>query len=232
MGIVSGILFDKDGTLFDFSISWSAWAQDFLSELAQGQPGRAAELGRAIGFDWASARFAPDSPAVAGTPDDVVACLIGHFPNHSAADLIVQMNLAAARAPMAPAVPLVPLLSDLRARGLQLGVATNDAEAPARAHLAEAGVLDQFVFVAGCDSGFGAKPTPGQMQAFAAHTALSADQVIMVGDSRHDLVAGRVAGMRTVAVLTGLATAAELSPLADEVLPDIGALPEYLDRLS
>lgn len=232
MGIVSGILFDKDGTLFDFSISWSAWAQDFLAELAGGGAERAAELGRAIGFDWGAARFDPASPVVAGTPDDVAACLIGHFPDRSPAELIAQMNRAAARAPMAPAVPLAPLLDGLRDRGLHLGVATNDAEAPARAHLAEAGILDRFVFVAGCDSGFGAKPAPGQMRAFAGQTALPPDQVIMVGDSRHDLVAGRAAGMRTVAVLTGLATAEELAPLADTVLPDIGALPEYLDTLS
>ncbi|WP_176473933.1 HAD family hydrolase [Actibacterium ureilyticum] len=229
--MVSGILFDKDGTLFDFSISWSAWAQDFLGELACGEPTRAAELGRAIGFDWGAAQFAPDSPAVAGTPDDVAACLTGHFPDRDPAGLIVQMNQAAARAPMAPAVPLAPLLDGLRARGLQLGVATNDAEAPARAHLAEAGILDRFAFVAGCDSGFGAKPAPGQMRAFAGHTALPPDQVIMVGDSRHDLLAGRAAGMGTVAVLTGLATADELAPLADAVLPDIGGLPDYLDRL-
>jgi phosphoglycolate phosphatase len=54
----------------------------------------------------------------------------------------------------------------------------------------------------------------------------------MVGDSRHDLEAGRSAGMRTVAVLTGIAGAAELAPLADVVLTDIGALPDWLDRLS
>ena len=36
----------------------------------------------------------------------------------------------------------------------------------------------------------------------------------MVGDSTHDLRAGRAAGMRTVAVLTGLAGADELAPLS------------------
>lgn len=231
MGIVSGILFDKDGTLFDFSISWSAWAQDFLSGLAEGQTGLADRLGAAIGFDWASAQFAPDSPAIAGTPDDVVARLLSFFPDRSSADLVTEMNLAAARAPMAPAVPLVPLLDGLRHRGLRLGVATNDAETPARAHLQDAGVLDHFDFVAGCDSGFGAKPEAGQLRAFAAQVALPCEQVIMVGDSRHDLLAGRAAGMGTVAVLTGVADTATLAPLADVVLPDIGALPNYLDSL-
>jgi len=50
----------------------------------------------------------------------------------------------------------------------------------------------------------------------------------MVGDSLHDLHAGRAAGMQCVAVLTGVAEAAELGPAADIVLPDIGHLAAWL----
>jgi phosphoglycolate phosphatase len=65
--------------------------------------------------------------------------------------------------------------------------------------------------------------------AFAQATGLQPDRVIMVGDSRHDLLAGRSAGMRTVAVLTGIASAEDLAPLADAVLRDIGDLPGWID---
>ena len=51
----------------------------------------------------------------------------------------------------------------------------------------------------------------------------------MVGDSTHDLIAGRAAGMWTVGVLTGIAATDELAPYADAVLPDIGHLPGWLD---
>ena len=50
----------------------------------------------------------------------------------------------------------------------------------------------------------------------------------MVGDSRHDLIAGRAAGMATLGVLTGVAGAEDLAPLADLVRPDIGHLPQIL----
>ena len=50
----------------------------------------------------------------------------------------------------------------------------------------------------------------------------------MIGDSVHDLDSGRAAGMRTVGVLTGLASRDDLAPHADVVLPDIGALPGWL----
>ena len=53
----------------------------------------------------------------------------------------------------------------------------------------------------------------------------------MVGDSRHDLDAGRAAGMRTIAVLTGIAKREDLAPHADVVLADIGAIPGWLSTL-
>lgn len=115
---------------------------------------------------------------------------------------------------------------------MRLGCVTNDAEAPARAHLKTAGICDVMDFVAGFDSGYGAKPDPGPLLAFCDRMGLRPEQVMMVGDSRHDLIAARTAGMFAVGVLTGLATAEDLSPLADLVLPDIGALPGWLNDLS
>ena len=64
--------------------------------------------------------------------------------------------------------------------------------------------------------------------AFAHSLGLDPARVAMVGDSLHDLAAGRAAGMRTVGVLTGVAGAAELAALADVILPDIGGLPGWL----
>jgi len=225
-----GILFDKDGTLFDFRATWEAWARAFLLRVSDGDADQAASLGARIGFDYAAGAFAPDSVVIAGTPGDVADALHGalDMPNR---DLIALLNAEAARAPQVEAVPLSPFLDDLRARGLKLGVATNDGEAPARAHLAAAGVLEKFDFVAGFDSGFGGKPAPGQMHAFCAATGCAPSDVAMVGDSTHDLRAGGAAGMVRVAVLTGLAPRAVLAPHADVILPDIGHLPGWLDSL-
>ena len=120
----------------------------------------------------------------------------------------------------------------MRGRGLRLGLATTDTELPARRHLAAAGVLEMFDFIAGCDSGWGGKPAPGQLLAFAAHLGMDPRQAAMVGDSTHDLKAARAAGMQAVAVLTGVAEAAELAPHADVVLPDIGGIAAWLDQIS
>ncbi len=103
---------------------------------------------------------------------------------------------------------------------------------PARIHLERAGVLDLFDYVVGCDSGWGGKPAPGQLKEFIRRFDLTPSRVAMVGDSRHDLDAGRAAGMHAVAVLTGIATRAELAPPADVVLPDIAALGGWIDALT
>lgn len=225
---IAAIVFDKDGTLFDFAATWEAWAKRLLSRLAGGDVRRAADLGQIIGFDLSSGRFLADSLVIAGTPDEIVAVLHPAVPSLTFAELLDTLNAEAAQAPMAEAVPLGPFLDGLRSHGLRLGVATNDAEAPALAHLDAAGVRSRFDFIAGSDSGFGAKPGPGQLLAFCDRMGVDPGHTLMVGDSTHDLMAGRAAGMRTAGVLTGMAKADVLHPLADVVLPDIGHLPDWL----
>ncbi|MEC7760817.1 MAG: HAD family hydrolase [Pseudomonadota bacterium] len=220
---VDAILFDKDGTLFDFDATWTVWANTVIDRLSQGDPALADAIAEAVDFDRASGRFRPASVVIAGTPDDVaeaVAPVLGIEP----ATLIAGMNAAAATAPMAQAVPLAPLLDDLRGLGLKLGVATNDGEGPARSHLASAGVTEAFDFIAGSDSGWAPKPDPAMCLAFAEAMGLAPERIAMVGDSLHDLVAARTAGMQAIAVLTGLADEARLAQHADVVLPDIGHL--------
>ncbi|WP_171178244.1 HAD family hydrolase [Ruegeria sp. HKCCD8929] len=225
---IDALLFDKDGTLFDFAATWEAFARAFLLRITQNDLDRATVVGRTIGFGMIENRFSPDSIVIAGTPSEIADALMPSLPEMEHAAIVDLINEEAARAPQAEAVPLIPFLDGLRQRGIKLGVATNDAESPALAHLGAAGIEDRFDFIAGFDSGHGAKPGPGQLLAFAAHVGVDPSRVAMVGDSTHDLKAGRAAGMVTIGVLTGLAGPEDLSPLADVVLPDIGHIPGWL----
>lgn len=226
---IRGIIFDKDGTLFDFGATWNGWAAGVIAELSGGDPDLAQELADAARFDLAGGVFQPDSPVIAGTAREAAECLASALPGRDVDQIEALLNAKAALAPLAPAVPLDPFLTALVARGLRLGVMTNDSEYAAHAHLRAVGVTAHFDFIAGFDSGHGAKPAPDPLLAFATAMALAPETVVMVGDSTHDLIAGRAAGMHTLGVLTGMAGVDELAPFADAVLPDIGHIPGWLD---
>ena len=223
----AGVIFDKDGTLFDFNATWAGFMRDLLATEARDAADRAT-LAEALGFDVVAGRFRPDSIVIAETTQAVARVVAQVTRQGDEAAVAARLNGLSAGATQQPAADLVPLMARLRAMGLTLGVVTNDAEAPARRHLQDAGVLANMAFVAGYDSGFGAKPAPGQLLAFCAATGLDPARCVMVGDSTHDLDAGHAAGMARVGVLTGPAARATLAPRADVVLDSIAQLPDWL----
>lgn len=224
----TALVFDKDGTLFDFHATWGAWSAGFIENLAGDDPVRRDVLADAMGYDLVAGTFHRWSPVIAETVDVLVAIIHAALPDMDEADLRARVLETSSHAPQVEATALVPLLGRLRAEGYTLGLATNDGEAPARAHLERAGIAGAFEFIAGYDSGHGGKPGPGMLRAFCAATGSEPARTVMIGDSTHDLVAGRAAGMTTVGVLTGLAAAEDLAPHADAVLADIAALPGWL----
>jgi phosphoglycolate phosphatase len=229
--MIRAVIFDKDGTLFDFRKSWGAWCRAVLARLAS-DPATSDRLARVLGFNPETGDFAATSPVIACTTPEVVALVHAALPGSDLAALDRLLNDLAVEIAMIPAVDLPLVLGGLKRRGLVLGLATNDTEAPARVHLDQAGVLELFDFVAGCDSGWGGKPAPGQLVAFAKAHGLIPSEVAMVGDSTHDLHAGRAAGMKAVAVLTGIARAEALAPHADVVLPSIATLADWIDSIA
>lgn len=227
---ISAILFDKDGTLFDFQATWGPWALAVLQALCKGDDALFSEIARALAFDAEECRFAPESPVIAGTTGEVIDLILAYLPDTSPEELRAFMDAEAARARLVPVTTLDPLLCALRRRARFLGVMTNDSESTAHAHLSEQNVTHHFDFIAGFDSGYGQKPDPDPLLAFARSVELPPAAVAMVGDSTHDLIAARAAGMHAIAVLTGVATAEDLAPYADVVLPDISALPQWIDE--
>ncbi len=225
---IDGVLFDKDGTLFEFQATWAVWARQTIEDLSGGDHALCLALAQELGFDLNSNLFTPQSPIIAASVREIAELIQGVLPERSVEDIEMQLAVSAETAPLAPAVPLAAFLEALKELGLTLGVMTNDAESVAHAQLKQAGVFERFDFVAGYDSGYGSKPSPDPLLAFAAKMNLAPERVLMVGDSAHDLVAGRAAGMKTVAVLTGVAIEEELSPHADVVFPHIGHIPDWL----
>ncbi len=226
--MIRGILFDKDGTLFDFNASWGAWARRFIDGYTPDQ-GKREALARAFKFDYERQVFNPDSPIIAGTSSEIFNAMQSVFPEHNAAQIADAVRASTAAAEMKAVCDLPEYLGALKAAGYILGVATNDDEAGARAQLKRENSEDYFDFFAGYDSGYGAKPAPGMCKGFLQNQGLQADEAIMVGDSPFDIMAGKGAGMRTVGVLTGAAEPDDLKD-ADVILADITELPDWIAK--
>ena len=225
---LGAVLLDKDGTLFAFQETWGPWGARLLRGLAADE----AQLGRLAGalrFDLDAERYRPDSPAIAGTLDEQVAILLPHLPGWDAVGLRAHLAATSAKVAPVPAADLRAVVAALRKRGLGVGVATNDGIGPARRQLAGAGLEGAFDWIAGYDSGHGAKPAAGMLLAYAEAAGLAPGRIAMVGDSTHDLVAARAAGMAAVGVLTGPAGRGELAPHAEAVLGSVAELPVWID---
>ena len=72
---IRGLVFDKDGTLFDFHATWSVWCDGFIRELAGADAARRAAGARRSSFDLDARRFAKTSPMIAGTMEVIVAAV-------------------------------------------------------------------------------------------------------------------------------------------------------------
>jgi phosphoglycolate phosphatase len=83
-------------------------------------------------------------------------------------------------------------------------------------------------FVAGHDSGYGAKPAAGPVLAFARAMTVETREVAVVGDEVHDLAAARAAGAFAVGVRSGPVPDELLAPHADALIDSIADLPAWL----
>jgi phosphoglycolate phosphatase len=110
-------------------------------------------------------------------------------------------------------------------RGCRLAVVTNKSFRLTRRILEGLGVWERFQLVLGGDSLERSKPDPLPLLHVMATFALPPEAVVMVGDGLHDIEAGRAAGIRTVAVTTGVEARAALAAAgADHVIDRLDAL--------
>lgn len=94
-------------------------------------------------------------------------------------------------------------LDALQAGDRILSLVTNKPFAFIRPILAQFGLERHFSLCLGGDSLPQKKPDPAPLLHLAAHFDLPPSACLMVGDSRHDIDAGRAAGFRTLAVPYG-----------------------------
>lgn len=231
---LKGLLFDKDGTLLDFHASWAPIYERLAAEVTGGDARLAARLLQDGGFDPAAGRYRGGTLLAQGNTQEIASAWRPLLPGWEEAALIRRIDQVFSGegvAASAPVLDLAAFFARLKGRGLKLGIATSDNERAARAILERFEALHLLDFIAGYDSGHGAKPTPGMVQGFCRAVGLEPAEVAMIGDNRHDLDMAAQAGCgAAIGVLTGTSLREELAPLATVVLDSIAALEGWLDE--
>jgi phosphoglycolate phosphatase len=229
---IKGLLFDKDGTLIDFSASWLQPMKDVTGLIADraGQADLQMKLLVDGGYEPESDSWAKDSAIAFETSENIYkrwASMVGPELIESLLPEIQAIIFAS----LEKAVPVIGNMAGLFSQltnHYTLGVASMDDEINVKQTLSGLNLHHHMTFYCGADSGHGIKPGPGMVHAFCKRANLAPEQVAVIGDAVHDLKMARAAGSIAIGVLSGASSAQTLSEHADILITDIGGLTQYL----
>ena len=183
----SAVIFDWDGTLLDSTHHIVGALLGACRDLELRVPSRE-EAGWVIGLSLQAAlyRLVPDLGA------DRVDAFIDRYRTHFMA-LQDEMHLFEGQA---------GLLRALSAGGAVLGVATGKSRRGLDESIERLGLRDLFRATRTADEARG-KPDPDMLLQLLAELDLAPDSVLMVGDTTHDVLMARAAGVDSLAVAYG-----------------------------
>ena len=230
---IRAILFDKDGTLVDFQRTWGPATHEVLTHICNGDSAAFERVAAVSLYDPAARVLLPGSPVVIETTYGYGKLWAEALRRPLTAEFVEEVDRLYFQTTLDHLTPMgdvKALLARLAARGLRLGLMTNDADANTRAQIRRLGLDALLEFIAAYDSGFGAKPAPDPVLAFAKFTNVAPAEIAVVGDTVHDLAAARAAGALAIGVLSGPTDRALLEPLADVLLPSVAELGTWLDQ--
>lgn len=217
---VAAVLFDLDGTLADTAADLAAPVNAMRIErglsalpLAELRPyasmGARGLLGRGFGLT-------PEDPAFAAMRDD----FLQRYERAICVDTRLFDGIGA-------------VLESLERQGIAWGVVSNKVERYVRPIMRALGVLERSLVAIGGDTTAHPKPHPEPLLHAARAGRVSPAGCVYVGDDARDIVAGRAAGMRTVAAAYGYCGADD-PPMnwgADRIIDHPLQLLDYLATL-
>ena len=113
---------------------------------------------------------------------------------------------------------IVDVVAGLRSRGHPLGVVTSKMDAIARRSLEHVGLMPLMDVIIGADACTRHKPDPEPVHLALSTLGYAPREAVYVGDTVHDIEAGRAAGVRTIAVAWGACTRQQLETAEPDVI--------------
>lgn len=236
------IIFDKDGTLIDFTATWVPLIRKRVKFVLE-KVGRSGELEafllRSWGIDPVSGKVDPRGPCpVSPRSDEILIgtmALYQHGYHWDEAKQWVSQAFDEAdadgdwRKMVVPIRDIQTLLSQLKRDGFYIALATNDERKDTEAILNHLGMDSLFDMILCWGEVTPPKPHPETILTICKKLSVPPNETVMVGDSVTDMMMGKRAGVAlTIGILEGGVTPKEeLEKVADIVVVSIKELKFY-----
>ncbi|MGH2634170.1 MAG: HAD family hydrolase [Tepidiformaceae bacterium] len=123
---------------------------------------------------------------------------------------------------------VIGVLERLRAAGIAMAAVTSRSRGTSLRTLEDAGLDGFFAAVVSAEDTIELKPDPAPLRLALALLKAPVETAAMVGDTAHDIVAGRAAGMKTIGVTYGFNPQAVIDARPDWTIASIAELPAVL----
>jgi HAD superfamily hydrolase (TIGR01509 family) len=123
-------------------------------------------------------------------------------------------------------------LETLRLHGYALAAVTSRSRRTASASLAKVGLGGHFTVVIAAEDASALKPDPAPLRAALSALGWPSGAAVMVGDTLHDIEAGKALGMRTIGARYGFGGAAMLAAEPTVTIAAVSELPAAVVNLN
>ena len=205
---VKAILFDKDGTLTNIDNMWVEPTEMVIrnilkQHIKQDSPITIEQMLELLGI--VQGEIVPNSVIASGTVEDMLDEIGKYFPIDKKAlyDVVLEdfrHYLLAHPDMIIPIGNVAFLISELKHKGIKVGVVTNDSYIPTKTIFEILKVWHLFDFVATPDE-YPAKPAADSLIGASEHLAVPLHEIFYVGDSYLDMAYAKHCG-GGIAVLT------------------------------
>lgn len=232
--MIKGILFDKDGTLIDFSLWRNAGIktiQSIMDEFNINDEKVFVELQKSIGIT--ANGIEPFGALAYKSHEDLAAELHYVINKYRKTDLnefqihvveLLRKEVLRNDVEFKEITDIRKLYEYLSSNNIKMGLATADSKQSAMHMINKLNLNDCFDYIGAYDGFMKQKPHNEMCMRFCSMYDLQPNEVAIVGDSYNDMIFAKNSGAIGVGVLSGVSCKINLKDIANVIIPSVDSL--------